>query len=270
MDLPPELFPRQNTRKTEQDKPYAQTEADTGWEKKARKFCPSCGAEIDEEDAVRCWFCGNRLSWTPSLPDPPKPVEGPKPAASPKPAPTQPSYRHVPAVAKTVPNRKPVERAKPAAVQKPVSAWSGTPAATMKKTVPKGRTSGKRVINWLIIAFLVVIIISCSTSGKSGRSTKNTGLPTSAPTGTALPSLISAPPELSYRFEWKEISSSLATKIGYDSRHEVLAVTFRDSGITYYYYDVPESVWKGISTADSVGSYFNQYIKDSYDYKKAG
>ncbi len=141
-----------------------------------------------------------------------------------------------------------------------------TPSAGPAKPVPQPQSSDKNGMLWLYVIILIVIIASCSAFGSSGGST-NYSKPT--PTKTPAPVVNTVAPKPVYRFEWKEISSSLATRIGYDSKNKVLAITFRDSGDTYYYYEVPEESWKGMSTSDSIKNYFNQYIKNKYTSEKA-
>lgn len=59
--------------------------------------------------------------------------------------------------------------------------------------------------------------------------------------------------------------SSCFSEIGYDNNTGDLIVTFRDSGVSYVYGEVPKSVWEELKSADSMGSYYNKEIKGSYD-----
>lgn len=59
--------------------------------------------------------------------------------------------------------------------------------------------------------------------------------------------------------------STCFSDIGYSSYSKILLVTFRDSGKSYAYYDVPNSVWEELRDAYSKGGYFNSYIKGYYD-----
>ncbi|WP_137392705.1 KTSC domain-containing protein [Agrobacterium larrymoorei] len=43
-----------------------------------------------------------------------------------------------------------------------------------------------------------------------------------------------------------------------------MSIWFVDSGGPYFYYRVPEAVYRGILTASSAGSYFSRYIGDRY------
>lgn len=56
------------------------------------------------------------------------------------------------------------------------------------------------------------------------------------------------------------VTSSNIASIGYDSTSQILEVEFRDGSI-YQYYDVPESLYDGLMSADSHGKYLNEYIK---------
>jgi hypothetical protein len=60
------------------------------------------------------------------------------------------------------------------------------------------------------------------------------------------------------------VQSSALAAIAYDaSRHELRA-TFRDSGRTYAYEDVPQELYDGLLFADSMGAYFNAHIREHF------
>ena len=65
-------------------------------------------------------------------------------------------------------------------------------------------------------------------------------------------------------------SSDCFSRIGYDADEETLGVTFRSSEATYYYYGVPASVWRELSSAASKGGYYNEHIKGQYTCEKEG
>jgi len=76
--------------------------------------------------------------------------------------------------------------------------------------------------------------------------------------------------EMDWDFDMQTTPDSSAFKeIGYEKTDHILVVTFRDSGDSYYYYDVPRDMWVEFKNADSLGSYFNEYIKGNYKYKAA-
>lgn len=62
--------------------------------------------------------------------------------------------------------------------------------------------------------------------------------------------------------------SSCFSEIGYDRGSGTLVVTFRDSGDSYAYDEVPKSVWNDFFDAESMGSYYNQKIKGLFDCVK--
>ena len=57
--------------------------------------------------------------------------------------------------------------------------------------------------------------------------------------------------------------SSCFSAVGYDWDNEVLYVQFRDSG-SIYAYDVPSYIYDELISADSMGKYYNSYIKGEY------
>lgn len=62
--------------------------------------------------------------------------------------------------------------------------------------------------------------------------------------------------------------STCFSRVGYDSRNNVLIVVFRKSGAEYHYFDVPEDVWESFYDSESLGRYFNREIKGNYEYEK--
>lgn len=62
----------------------------------------------------------------------------------------------------------------------------------------------------------------------------------------------------------KPVQSSNISDIGYDDATSELYITFRNSGRTYKYADVPSGEYHMLETADSVGSYFANNIKNQY------
>ena len=55
----------------------------------------------------------------------------------------------------------------------------------------------------------------------------------------------------------------------YNRSSKVLYLTFRESGESYYFFDVGRKKAYDLFTAGSMGSEFNDEVKDSYDYSKA-
>lgn len=62
-----------------------------------------------------------------------------------------------------------------------------------------------------------------------------------------------------------KLTSSTLSSAGYDVDDEILELEFT-SGQVYHYFDVPEHLFTGLMKAVSPGEYFNQYIKDEYDF----
>ena len=68
--------------------------------------------------------------------------------------------------------------------------------------------------------------------------------------------------------ERQYVSSSNIASIGYDASDMILEVEFLNGAI-YQYYDVPQSVYDGLMSASSHGSYFDAYVKKGgYRYSK--
>ena len=68
--------------------------------------------------------------------------------------------------------------------------------------------------------------------------------------------------------ERQYVSSSNIASIGYDASDMILEVAFLNGAI-YQYYDVPQSVYDGLMSASSHGSYLDAYVKKGgYRYSK--
>jgi len=59
------------------------------------------------------------------------------------------------------------------------------------------------------------------------------------------------------------IRSTNLASVGYDSISRVLEIAFHSGGV-YQYSNVPESIYQGLLSASSKGTYFNSHIKDRY------
>jgi hypothetical protein len=64
------------------------------------------------------------------------------------------------------------------------------------------------------------------------------------------------------------VQSSAIEKLAYDRASHILQATFRESGRTYLYRDVPEELYDGLLFAASLGAYFNTYIRDCFDFEE--
>lgn len=65
----------------------------------------------------------------------------------------------------------------------------------------------------------------------------------------------------------QQVNSSDLESVGYDSDTNMLVVEFK-SGNTYSYEGVSQDMYNELISSDSIGKYFNQYIKGSYNYSK--
>lgn len=63
------------------------------------------------------------------------------------------------------------------------------------------------------------------------------------------------------------VASTNISSIGYENG--TLYVAFHSGGL-YAYFDVPANVYQGLMNSLSKGSYFAQYIKRSYPYRRIG
>ena len=60
------------------------------------------------------------------------------------------------------------------------------------------------------------------------------------------------------------VQSTALERVTYDRAHHTLQATFRGSGRTYLYHDVPQEVYDGLMFADPLGAYFNAHIRDCF------
>jgi len=61
------------------------------------------------------------------------------------------------------------------------------------------------------------------------------------------------------------VNSSNLVSVGYNKEAQALEVEFQ-SGNTYQYLDVPESVYQGLMIAASKGEYFHDNILKEYEF----
>lgn len=64
------------------------------------------------------------------------------------------------------------------------------------------------------------------------------------------------------------VQSSALRQLSYDGATHTLRATFRDSGRTYLYHDVPQEIYDRLIFADSIGAYFNTNIRDHYPFEE--
>jgi hypothetical protein len=61
------------------------------------------------------------------------------------------------------------------------------------------------------------------------------------------------------------VTSSALVSVGYD-RESLVLETELTGGKIYQYFDVPESAFLELMSADSLGKYYNQKIRNNYRY----
>jgi hypothetical protein len=66
----------------------------------------------------------------------------------------------------------------------------------------------------------------------------------------------------------QRVSSSDLESVGYDVDIQTLEVEFKNGSI-YDYFNVPSEIYIGLMAAQSHGRYFNEYIKDVYQCRRA-
>lgn len=67
--------------------------------------------------------------------------------------------------------------------------------------------------------------------------------------------------------DMKSLGSRDIALVGFDNETGTLEVVFRAGGV-YRYREVPETVYQGLMSAPSHGTFFQQKIKNRYSYVK--
>jgi hypothetical protein len=62
------------------------------------------------------------------------------------------------------------------------------------------------------------------------------------------------------------LQSNALKSVSYNETEHALVATFRDSGRTYVYEDVPQELYDALLFADSVGAFFNTHIRDNFPF----
>ena len=65
-----------------------------------------------------------------------------------------------------------------------------------------------------------------------------------------------------------DVVSSQLKSIGYNDETSTLYVVFKNTGITYKYENVPESVYNTLLASSEVGKTFNSLVKGIYSFSK--
>lgn len=69
--------------------------------------------------------------------------------------------------------------------------------------------------------------------------------------------------------EREPVKSTTVGSVGYEGESKTLEIEFQ-SGAVYQYFDVPETVHKGLLSAESKGQCFNNEIRDEYTFERLG
>ena len=64
------------------------------------------------------------------------------------------------------------------------------------------------------------------------------------------------------------VQSAALEQISYDENAHTLCATFRDTGRTYIYQDVPQEIYDSLLFADSLSAYFNSHIRDHFPHRE--
>ena len=63
-------------------------------------------------------------------------------------------------------------------------------------------------------------------------------------------------------------NSSAISRIGYWPYGKTLWIEFRNTNALYAYYNVSSQTWGDFKKAESIGSFFHEFIKGIYEYEK--
>ena len=64
------------------------------------------------------------------------------------------------------------------------------------------------------------------------------------------------------------VQSSALEQVSYDERAHTLCATFRGTGRTYLYQDVPQELYDGLIFAESLSRYFNTHIQGRFPFRE--
>jgi hypothetical protein len=62
------------------------------------------------------------------------------------------------------------------------------------------------------------------------------------------------------------LQSAALEQVAYDETQQELRATFRATGRTYVYEDVPQEIYDRLLFAESVGAYFNAHVRDNFAF----
>ena len=72
----------------------------------------------------------------------------------------------------------------------------------------------------------------------------------------------------SSKMDWRDVSSSMITRVGYDAASMTLTVEFRNGAI-YEYFEIPENIFDELVSSASAGQFLAQNIKGIYRYARS-
>jgi hypothetical protein len=64
------------------------------------------------------------------------------------------------------------------------------------------------------------------------------------------------------------VQSDALEQLSYDEAAHTLYATFRQTGRTYIYEEVPQEVYDGLLFADSLAGYFDSHIRGHFAYRE--
>ena len=67
----------------------------------------------------------------------------------------------------------------------------------------------------------------------------------------------------------ERVKSSVIRSVGYERATATLEIEFQSEKV-YRYFAVPHAVFDGLITAESVGAFFNERIRDRYPEERVG
>ena len=64
------------------------------------------------------------------------------------------------------------------------------------------------------------------------------------------------------------VQSTAIRSVSYDEAAHALRTTFRTSGRTYVYEEVPQELYDALIFSDSLGAFFNAHIRDRFPFQE--
>lgn len=127
----------------------------------------------------------------------------------------------------------------------------------------------RRTVCYILALLMILSLAGCGETKSLQESNTNSAAITDVTTN---PKATSTPTPRVFEVDAVNMpstpDSTCFREVGYDSDWEVLVVQFRDSGSVYTYSNFPEDEWNKFIAADSLGSWFNTYIKGQYEYER--